>query len=86
MPKKTKKFEFEKNCLAILFAIKNNPYTQILSIVGVSVGDLRRKQIIKLETGKKSTVLKIFVCRDPKGICGKITLAPSKIESGTDLN
>ena len=45
--------------MAILFAIKNNPCTQILSIVGVRVGDLR-KQILKLETGRKSTVLEIF--------------------------
>ena len=43
IPKKTKKFEFEKNFMTILFAIKNNPYRQILSIVGVSVGVLRRK-------------------------------------------
>ena len=53
---KTKKFLFEKNFMIILFAIKNNPYAEILSIVGVSVGDLRWKQILKLETGKKSTV------------------------------
>ena len=60
IPKKTKKFEFEKNFMAILFAVKNNPYTQILSIVGVSVGVLQRKQILKLENGKKSRVLEIF--------------------------
>jgi len=41
--------------MAMLFAMKNNPYKQILSIVGVSVGDLWIKQISKLETGKKST-------------------------------
>ena len=40
IPKKTIKFKFEKNFMAMLFAIKNNPYKQILSIVGVSVGDL----------------------------------------------
>ena len=35
--KKNKKFEFEKKS-AILFAIKNNSYTQLLNIVGVDVG------------------------------------------------
>ena len=48
--------------MAMLFAITNNAYTQILSIVCVSVGGLRRKQILKLrgKRGKKSTVFEIF--------------------------
>ena len=60
IPKKTKKFEFEKFFWAILFVIKNNPYTKILSIVGVGVGVGATKNISKLENGKKSTVLDIF--------------------------
>ena len=31
------------NCLAILFAIKNNPYTQIVDIVGLGVGNFCQK-------------------------------------------
>ena len=40
IPKKTKKFEFGKNFMAILFEIKNNPYTPIFSLVGVGVGGI----------------------------------------------
>ena len=40
IPKKTKKFEFGKNFLAILFEIKNYPYTPIFSLVGVCVGGI----------------------------------------------
>ena len=40
IPKKTKKFEFGKKFMAILFGIKNNPYTPIFSLVGVGVGGI----------------------------------------------
>ena len=40
IPKKTKKFEFGKTFMVILFEIKNNPYTPIFSLVGVGVGEI----------------------------------------------
>ena len=40
IPKKTKKSELGKTFTAILFEIKNNPYTPIFSLVGVSVGEI----------------------------------------------
>ena len=37
---KTKKFEFGKTFMVILFEIKNNPYTPIFSLVGVGLGEI----------------------------------------------
>ena len=40
---KNKNVEFGTNCSAILFPIRNNPYTQILGIVGVGVDEKKIK-------------------------------------------
>ena len=40
---KNKKVEFGTNCAAILFTIRNNPYTRIFGLVGVGIDDLRQK-------------------------------------------
>ena len=46
VPKKTKKLEFGKTCMAILFEIKNNSYTPIISRLGV--GEISKWNFWKL--------------------------------------
>jgi len=45
--------------MGIVLAIKNDPNTQILGIVGVGVGDLRQK-FLKLYNGRKTTDFGFF--------------------------